>query len=127
MAAIQIPSVPSGGGAVWDLRWTHSVEHTGWWERWRIDGDRLRLVEARVKGGGAGMEPGEGARLVTREDGGEWWVWDPKNPPMTEVILAASSFTADHELCVAGKCRPLSVWAGGVHDRPVVLSPCAGN
>lgn len=126
LAAIPVPAAPSGGGAEWELRWTHSVEHTGWWERWRIEGDRLALIEARVKGGGAGMEPGEGSRLERDADGGEWWVWNPATPPLPEITLAASSFTADHRLCVAGHCRTLSAWLGGIHDRPVVLSPCDG-
>jgi len=39
------------------LAWTHSVEKTRWEETYRVDGDRLALIEARIQGMGAGMEP----------------------------------------------------------------------
>ena len=55
------------------LVWTHSVEKVDWQEDWRIDGGALRLVEARVKGSGAGMEPPPEATLT---DG--WWRWAPQ-------------------------------------------------
>ena len=45
------------------LQWTHSVERIAWQEDWRIDGDALVLVEARIRGSGAGMDPPDGAVL----------------------------------------------------------------
>ncbi|MDP3315414.1 MAG: DUF1850 domain-containing protein, partial [Devosia sp.] len=54
------------------LSWTHSVERTDWSETWRVSEQGLELTEARIKGSGAGMDPGEGAKL---EDG--WWAWSP--------------------------------------------------
>ena len=39
------------------LAWTHSVEKTRWEEDWREVAAGLELVEARVQGSGAGMEP----------------------------------------------------------------------
>ena len=58
------------------LAWTHSVEHLRWEEDWRVTPAGLELVEARVQGSGAGMEPPEGARLA-----GGWWTWRPARPP----------------------------------------------
>ncbi|KAA0681388.1 DUF1850 domain-containing protein [Roseomonas genomospecies 6] len=106
-------------GPAFTLSWTHSVEKTEWREDWRIEQGRLVLTEARVKGGGAGMEPPEGARLA-----GGWWVWAPALPPQERVVLAASSFTPDHTLCAGGECRPLRGWTGGTLPGPLELKPC---
>ncbi|MEO1960541.1 MAG: DUF1850 domain-containing protein [Paracoccus sp. (in: a-proteobacteria)] len=51
-------------GADFRLEWTHSVERQIWREEWRIEGDKLVLAGAAIKGSGAGMEPGSDARLV---------------------------------------------------------------
>lgn len=45
------------------LSWTHSVERILWQEDWRVSGQNLTLVEARIKGNGAGMEVPDGAIL----------------------------------------------------------------
>jgi len=39
------------------LAWTHSIEKIRWEEDYRVENGRLRLVEARIAGSGAGMEP----------------------------------------------------------------------
>ncbi|MEP0507358.1 MAG: DUF1850 domain-containing protein, partial [Aurantimonas coralicida] len=39
------------------LSWTHSVEKTRWEERWLAGQQGLTVVEGRVEGSGAGMEP----------------------------------------------------------------------
>lgn len=70
------------------LSWTHSVEKTGWQESWKVVGDRFALTEARVKGSGAGMDPGEGAQME-----GGWWIWSPDLPPVAELNLTASGAT----------------------------------
>ncbi|MBB3265293.1 hypothetical protein FHW79_002913 [Azospirillum sp. OGB3] len=106
-------------GPVFTLTWTHSVEKTEWREEWRIEGGRLRLTEARVKGAGAGMEPAQDARLAAG-----WWVWAPAVPPLERLVLAASSFTPDHELCAGGACRPLHDWIGGPVPSPLEIKPC---
>ena len=85
------------------LSWTHSVERTEWHETWQVSPAGLELTEARVKGSGAGMEPGEGARL---QDG--WWIWNPAVGPQTEVHLAASGATVSGwQLCAEGECLGL--------------------
>ena len=106
-----------------ELHWTHSVEKIEWRERWRVTGAGLTVVEARIRGSGAGMEPPDGARL---EAG--WWVYTPAIAPQARVILAASAFTDDHRLCVRGECRDLSDWVGrrAGDGGPVELSACGG-
>lgn len=98
------------------LAWTHSVQKTGWQEDWRITPAGLELVEARVKGSGAGMDPPEGAALI---DG--WWVWKPALPAQPRLVLAASGATASGwSVCVGDECVKLGDRAGG----PVTLEPC---
>lgn len=98
------------------LGWTHSVERTGWRENWRVEGDRLHLVSAAIRGSGAGMEPGEGAVL---KDG--WLEWQP-DLRVPAITLAASGATgAGWTLCTDSGCRELGHDAGA----PVTLAPCA--
>lgn len=115
-AASVLASIPAER---FTLSWTHSVERTEWREDWRVTDSGLVLDTARVKGGGAGVEPPPDARV---EAG--WVVWQPRLPPQERVVLAASSYTADHRLCVEGACRPLHDWLGSTDDGPVELRPC---
>ena len=120
-------------GSGFTLSWTHSVERTEWRERWTETADGLRLVEARVRGSGAGMDPGDGARLE-----GGWWVWAPALPAVASLALAASGETGDGwTLCDdprddprggAGDaanggagCRELGAAAG----EPTLVAPCS--
>lgn len=101
------------------LSWTHSVERIAWRESWAVTQDGLVLKEARVKGSGAGMEPGEGAR---HKDG--WWIWEPHTTPLAELVLASSGATgAGWMLCGANGCEELGRETG----TPIVLRPCAGT
>ena len=76
----------------------------------------LRVVEARIKGSGAGMDPPDGAVL---EDG--WWVYAPKVGPQQRLVLAASGATGSGwTLCAEQDCRELGKAAGGA----IVLEPC---
>jgi hypothetical protein len=98
------------------LGWTHSVEHTGWREVWVLEAGGLRLVEAAVKGSGAGMEPGNGAVLRAG-----WWVWQPALPVQPSIMLAASGATgAGWQLCSGGACHGI----GATARAPVRLEPC---
>ncbi|MCP3462988.1 DUF1850 domain-containing protein [Bradyrhizobium sp. CCGUVB23] len=89
--------------AAFTLVWTHSIEKIDWQEDWRVTPEGLELVQARVKGSGAGMEPPPEARLT---DG--WFQWRPARPPMREVMLGNSGVAGEWRLCSEGKCRTLS-------------------
>ena len=98
------------------LTWTHSVERVLWEEDWTVGPAGLTLVEARVKGSGAGMEPAPEARLA-----GGWWRWRPDRGAAREMMLAASGATGGGwTLCADGTCRVLGASAG----EPVRLYPC---
>ena len=102
------------------LAWTHSIEKVEWRETWAATPAGLELVEARIEGSGAGMEPGEGARLE-----GGFWVWRPERPALAEVILARSGATADWRICEADRCRSAEEALGRPADgEPARLVPC---
>ncbi|WP_375411688.1 DUF1850 domain-containing protein [uncultured Bradyrhizobium sp.] len=89
--------------AAFTLAWTHSIEKIEWQEDWRVGAQGLELVQARVKGSGAGMEPPADARLA---DG--WFQWQPRRAAMPEVVLANSGAAGEWRLCTDGRCRTLS-------------------
>jgi hypothetical protein len=95
--------------AAFTLAWTHSIEKVEWQEDWRVTPQGLELLQARVKGSGAGMEPPPEARLI---DG--WFRWQPRRPPMPEVALGNSGAAGEWRLCESGHCRTLSEILG--HD-----------
>jgi hypothetical protein len=103
------------------VTWQHSVEKTRWEEDYRVEGDRLVLTQARVQGSGAGMEPAPGARLVNGS-----WQWRPDLPPVPELVLASSSYTADYTICWARRCETLRVLARSTGAEVVTVRPCAG-
>jgi hypothetical protein len=96
--------------AAFTLAWTHSVEKIEWQEDWRVTPQGLELVQARVKGSGAGMEPPPEARLV---DG--WFQWQPVSAPMPEVLLGNSGAAGEWRLCHDGNCQTLSE----IFERPI--------
>lgn len=84
------------------LAWTHSIERVRWEEAWRVEGEALVLDSVRVRGHGAGMEPGEGATL---KDG--VWTWHPRTRHAV-LRLTRSPHTADYDWCEDGRpCVPL--------------------
>ncbi len=89
--------------AAFTLAWTHSIEKTAWQEDWRVTDAGLDLVEARIKGFGAGMEPPPEARLV---DG--WFQWTPPRAPRPQVVLGNSGAAGEWHLCHEGHCQTLS-------------------
>ncbi len=89
------------------LVWTHSVEKTDWQEDWQVGHDGLVLVEARIKGSGAGVDPPADARLI---DG--WWRWTPEPVSRREVVLARSAAVDDWRVCADGRCRTLDAMFG---------------
>lgn len=80
------------------LAWTHSVEKTGWQERWTAGPAGLTVVEGRIEGSGAGMEPPPDAVL---KDGA--YVYTPRLAAIPELVLAASGATGEGwTLCAEG-------------------------
>ncbi|MDB5763110.1 MAG: hypothetical protein JWQ21_2105 [Herminiimonas sp.] len=102
------------------LAWTHSIEKIRWEEDYRIVDQRLELVEARIRGSGAGMEPPDGAVLKNGV-----WHYKPALPPLERLRLARSSYVEDYTLCWDDVCRPMADVAGSVEAVPVLaLFPC---
>lgn len=98
------------------LSWTHSVQKTEWQEDWRLEPAGLVLVEARVKGSGAGMEPPEGS---VRQDG--WWAYKPSLPAQKRIVLASSGMTpSGWILCGEETCNEIGAASGD----PVIIEPC---
>jgi hypothetical protein len=89
--------------AAFTLAWTHSVEKTRWEEDWRITPQGLELVEARIEGSGAGMEPPADARFD-----GRFWHYHPRLAPQPQIVLAQSGATGGAwQICFDGTCRDL--------------------
>jgi hypothetical protein len=106
--------------AAFTLAWTHSIEKTDWQEDWRITPQGLQLVQARIKGSGAGMEPPPQARLV---DG--WFQWQPVRAPLPEVLLGNSGAAGEWHLCAGGNCRTLSeIFGHPVGANVTIMSAC---
>jgi hypothetical protein len=104
------------------LAWTHSIEKIRWEEDYRIEGRALRLVEARIAGSGAGMEPPPGSRL----EGGVWH-YTPQLAPLAELRLTHSDYTAGYELCFDARCTPLTRYAPKAASGDVIeVSACTG-
>jgi hypothetical protein len=102
------------------LGWEHSVEKTRWEETYRIDGDRLLLISARIQGIGAGMEPPEGAALRAG-----WWTWTPPPRSIAVLPLTQSTYTSDWTLCWKNRCRTLAALVPPAAEASVVdLAAC---
>ncbi|MER9937082.1 DUF1850 domain-containing protein [Mesorhizobium sp. M0088] len=105
--------------AAFTLSWTHSVERTRWQEDWKVTPSGLQLIEARIKGSGAGMEPPEDAVLKNG-----WWIYAPGVGPQRRVVLAASGTTGEGwMLCSVQGCRELGKAAGDT----IALEPCGSD
>jgi len=101
------------------LAWTHSVEKTRWEEDWQITAHGMEIVEARIEGSGAGMEPPADARFD-----GRYWRYRPLLPPQPRIVLARSGATGgDWQICFGGRCH--DVPEEDPADRSAaVLAPC---
>ncbi len=106
-------------GETFTLAWTHSVEHVRWQETWRIAGNRLVAVEARIAGSGAGMEPPPDAWRIP---GG--WAYRPAIGPLDRLVLAASPYAAPYTVCGGGECRTLDAPPPAAAAGPWVFLPC---
>jgi hypothetical protein len=102
------------------IAWTHSIEKVRWEEDYRVESGSLRLVEARIRGHGAGMEPPEGSRL---QDG--VWHYTPAMAPLPVLRLTHSDAVAGYDLCSEGRCAPLIDHAPAARNGTVIeLSAC---
>ncbi len=105
--------------AAFTLAWTHSVEKTRWEEDWVVTGQGLQIVEARIEGSGAGMEPPADA---VRD--GAMWRYHPHLPTLPELALARSGATGGRwSICFAGTCQDVPEPQGEA-ESAVVLKPC---
>lgn len=117
----------AGGGAVariaataFTLGYVHSIEKIPIVDAFVMEEGGFRTVESRIKGSGAGIEPGPGAHL---QDG--WYVWTPADGRRTEIVLRRSGIkgTGDWTLCANGACRLLGAILPPDAD-PVTLTAC---
>lgn len=109
------------------LAWTHSIEKVRWEEDWRIAGRQLEIVEARIRGSSAGMEPPADAVLRNGV-----WHYRPAVAPIDRLTLANSAYTAGYELCTAGTCRLLADYlpaidAATAGATTVTAEPCGAR
>jgi hypothetical protein len=112
VAGVVRASVP---GPELTLSWEHSVEKTRWEERYRVDGDALMLVEARVAGSGAGMEPPPTAVLRNGT-----WTWQPRTR-LPELRVTLSGYARDYLLCSRDGCNELSALVGPAPEGSTVV------
>jgi hypothetical protein len=110
--------IASLGVSTITLSWTHSVEKITWEEVWRSTPAGPDLIEARVRGSGAGMDPPPEARLKNGA-----WAWKPQVPVAREVVLRRSGATADWRVCAGETCRTMDFHVPADSD-PVVLQTC---
>lgn len=108
-------------GDEFTLVWQHSVQKSAWIERYRIDDGALVLVEARVQGSGAGMEPAPDSQL---HDG--WWVWTPLAPRLPSLVISESPYIEDYKICMGKRCTRLRELAHVTkgESAAVTLRPC---
>lgn len=104
--------------ASFTLAWSHSVEKTRWEEDWLVGQAGFHLVEARIEGTGAGMEPPEGAVFD-----GQVWRWQPQARfQQDRLILARSGTTGGAwEICSGSACRAIPETGS---EGPAILVPC---
>ena len=104
------------------LAWTHSVAKTRWEEDYRLGQDgRLVLTEARIAGTGPGMEPPPHAQLRAGV-----WHYVPDLPPLPELRLTISPYTADYDLCWNGRCQKLTrILSAPLDPAVATITACA--
>lgn len=102
------------------LAWTHSIEKVRWEEDYRVIDHRLVLIEARIKGSGAGMEIPDDAQFANG-----LWRYRPALPPLARLRLTHSPYATDYAICNAGACRSLAELLPAMADTVVVtVEPC---
>ena len=99
------------------LAWNHSIEKIRWEEDYLLTPQGLVLVEARVKGTGAGMEIPDDAVFSNGS-----WHYQPKLPTLPKLTLGRTPEAGDYDLCFANNkgeasCYPLAHWIGKPEKR----------
>ncbi len=100
------------------LAWEHTVEKVRWEEDYVARGDTLELVEARLRGTGAGMEMPAESQLF---DGA--WHYRPRLPSLRKVYLRNSQLPLGYDVCWNGKCTRMRTLIGS-RDDMLALEPC---
>jgi hypothetical protein len=102
------------------LAWTHSIEKIRWEEDYRATPAGVVLLEDRVQGTGAGMEPPPDAKFD-----GKWWRYNPHVAPLPQVILRRSGMTVgDWQVCISGTCKAMGDYLPDPKADPVTLTTC---
>jgi len=102
--------------SLFTLSWTHSVEKIEWQEDWKINNTQLEIIEARVQGSGAGMDPPDGSKYI---DG--WWTYKPNGLNIKELYLSTSNANLmNWKICFNGSCQVLD----NNHENPIKVFPC---
>ena len=105
--------------SLFTLSWSHSVEKIEWQEDWKIENSYLEIIEARVQGSGAGMDPPEGSKLKQG-----WWTYKPNQIKVKELLLATSDTNLENwKICFNGNCQILKK----NNENPIKLYPCKSN
>ncbi len=103
------------------VQWTHSIEKILWEEDYRLEPDGLRLIEARVRGSGAGMEPPEGALFRAGS-----WHYVPRLSALPLIQLRHSPYVRPYVICNAERCRSVTDWLSDLPDNAILeLAPCS--
>ncbi len=89
------------------LAWQHSIEKIRWEEDYQVSASGLLLMEARVRGSGAGMEIPDDATLRNGT-----WHYHRQLPPLNPLHAGRTPEAGDYELCFQGHCQPLAHWLG---------------
>ena len=100
------------------LAWTHSVQKTRWEEDYRLTPAGIVLLEDRIQGAGAGMEPPPDATFD-----GKWYRYTPHIPPQKQIVLRRSGATADWDVCIGDACKKMGAYVPAKAD-PVTLTSC---
>ena len=102
--------------SLFTLSWTHSVEKIEWHEKWGLMNSHLKMIEARMQGSGAGMDPPEGSIF---SDG--WWIYSPKEFKIKELLLSTSNTQIENwKICYNGTCKILKK----NQEKPIKIFPC---
>ena len=100
------------------LRWRHTVEKIVWEEDYEMRDNAMRLMQARIRGFGAGMDLPEDA---TYSNG--LWHYRPALPALPRVLLADSEYGGGYEICDDRTCLHTHSLRAG-RAEPLMLAPC---